>query len=42
MTFDEFVESEYYEYRIYNEDPMEFDDWFAGSDYLYDLFKEVA
>jgi hypothetical protein len=41
MNYDQFVEVEYTAYKLTTDDPMEFDDWFFGSDYLEQLFNQL-
>ena len=43
VTFDDFVFLEFQQYKktmtLEGLDPLEFDDWFKGSDYLKELYK---
>ena len=41
MSYDDFVMREYEIYKTTTDDPMEFDDFVAGSDYLENLYKEL-
>lgn len=41
MTYEEFIESEYKIYKTNTNDPMEFDDFVAGCNYLKDLFNQL-
>ena len=42
MNYEDFVASEYALYLRTTDDPMEYDDWFVGSDYLESLYKELV
>jgi hypothetical protein len=39
ITYEDFVMNEYAIYKTTTDDPMEFDDFVAGSDYLLNLYK---
>lgn len=39
ITYEDFVMNEYTIYKTTTNDPMEFDDFVAGSDYLLNLYK---
>ena len=41
LKYDDFVAMEYDIYKTTTNDPMNFDDWFYGSDYLEQLFKQL-
>jgi hypothetical protein len=41
MSYDDFVALEYQIYLTVTDDPMEYDDFVAGSNYLKVLFEEV-
>ena len=41
MSFEDFAENEYRIYKTTTEDPMEFDDWYGGSEYLEDLYNQL-
>jgi hypothetical protein len=41
MDFDDFLNIEYEAYKNTTQDPMEFDDWFKGSDYLNFMYEQL-
>lgn len=41
MDFDDFLSIEYEAYKKTTQDPMEFDDWFVGSDYLNSMYEQL-
>mgnify|MGYP003705370449 CR=1 FL=1 len=41
MTYDEFVEKEYKIYLTTTNDPMSYEDFVSGNNYLIDLYKDL-
>ena len=42
ITYEDFLMNEYDIYKKTTDDPMEFDDFVVGSDYLPNLYKQIT